>query len=653
MEGKIIFLATAWGARYGGINSFNEDLCSSLAKLLEGKYRVVCVVLDATPNEIRSAKEKGVDLIKLDHSEQQDKFEANRAYEVVTKVKECNSGKVLWWIGHDVITGHVAIKASELSNPAQCAVIHHMDYEAYISYKDGSNEEARNKIEQQREILSQAHLVFAVGPKLAESAQEKIRGKSKAQVIELQPGLAEIEGLDYQKRFSAITYGRLDPRNDRVKQARLVVAAFGSAKGMQLDPLGNDASLTIIGLSEDKQQEEYRGLLKLAESKAKRAVPINGWTYIDDQNQLFDHLRRHSVCLMVSLHEGFGLVGWEAIAAEVPLIVSKNSGLYETIDKLLGGTGTGCLTSIDIRGSMEEGSSYTEEDVKSISKALIKIRKRGIKAKKDAIMLKKHLEGSGSCTWQKAALTLAEACELKVTNPLATVNLERWQPAVLIDGLKNSPDIVDNASRRKNQFQQIWDKMKAPSGFTQILILFGGIASALCDKTAADRYVDWLKINPDANLYICYESGPAARARARKLDERLLETTETTVGLPVDAEKRMILKEKKVLALKDLLFGILGGSYEITSRIHFIPLSEPLTTYIMVTDNDIYITPLLETRSSETLSFALSVKPLQFRLDVFNFLIYHLQMLEDIKVAPELIKVLLKKKVREEMNDNQ
>jgi len=647
MEGKIIFLATAWGARHGGINSFNEDLCSSLAKLLGGKYRVVCVVLDATPNEICSAKEKGVDLIKLDPSEQQDKFEENRVYEVLKKVEECNSGKALWWIGHDVITGHVAIKASKLSNPAQSAVIHHMNYEAYISYKDGYNEDARNKIEQQGEILSQAHQVFAVGPKLAESAQEKIRGKSTAEVIELRPGLAKIEGLDYQKRFSAITYGRLDPRNDRVKQARLVVAAFGFAKSMQLDPLGNDASLTVVGLSEDNQRDEYQDLLKLAESKANRAVPIHGWHYIDDRNKLFDHLRRRSVCLMVSLHEGFGLVGWEAIAAEVPLIVSKNSGLYETIDKLLGGMGTGCLTAIDLKGSMEEGYSYRNEDVEAISEALISIRNRGIKAKEDARMLKKNLEGF--CTWQQTALTLAEACELKVTNHLANINIERWQPDVLIDGLKNSPDIVDNASRRKNQFQQIWDKMKAPSGFTQILILFGGIANALCDKTAADRYANWLKINPDANLYICYESGPAALARARKLDERILETIS---GLPANAEKRMIMKEKKVLALKDLLFEILRDSSELVSRIHFIPLSEPLTTYIMVTDDDIFVTPLLELRASETLSFALAHKPVQFRLDVFTFLIYHLTMLEGSNVAPELIN-LLKMKVREEMNDNQ
>ncbi len=114
----------------------------------------------------------------------------------------------------------------------------------------------------------------------------------------------------------------------------------------------------------------------------------------------------------------------------------------------------------------------------------------------------------------------------------------------------------------------------------------------------------------------------------------------------------MIMKEKKVLALKDLLFEILRDSSEIVSRIHFIPLREALTTYIMITDNDIFITPLLEIRATETLSFALAHKPVQFRLDVFTFLIYHLTMLESSNVAPELIN-LLKTKIREEMNDNQ
>ena len=153
MDGNIIFLATAWGAQYGGINSFNEDLCSSLAELFREKYHILCVVLDATETEIISAKEKGVVLIKLSSSEQKDKFEEHRVDEVLRKVKEHNTEKVSWWIGHDVITGKVAIKASELSKPSQSAVIHHMNYEAYIQYKDNYSGDARLKIESQREVL--------------------------------------------------------------------------------------------------------------------------------------------------------------------------------------------------------------------------------------------------------------------------------------------------------------------------------------------------------------------------------------------------------------------------------------------------------------------------------------------------------------------
>ena len=646
MDGNIIFLATAWGAQYGGINSFNEDLCSSLAELIGVRYHILCVVLDSTEAEILSAKEKGVVLIKLDPSEQKDKFEEHRVHEVLEKIKEYNTEKVLWWIGHDVITGKVAIKASEFSNSSQSAVIHHMNYEAYITYKDNYHGDARLKIESQRDVLLQADIVFAVGPKLAESAREKIRGKNEAKAVELIPGLAEIEGLDNPNRFYAITFGRLDPINDRIKQSQLVVAGFGLAKSINPDPLGNDASLTIIGLSEDNKNEEYLEILKLAESKANRAIPIHGWPFIDDRNDLFDRLRSRSVCLMLSLHEGFGLVGWEAIAAEVPLIVSKNSGLYEAIDNLVGGMGTGCLTSIDIKGAMVEGS-YRDEDAKLVSEKLIEIRNDGIKAKNDARNLKKILKSI--CTWEQTALVFAKECGLEITNNLASANLTRWSSDILFEGLKNSHDIVDNASRRKNQYQQIWDKMKAPSAFTQLLILFGGIASALCDKVAADRYVDWLKINPDAKLYICYESGPAAMARARKLDQNSLLTAS---GIQyANAEERMAEKEKKVEALEYLLSKMLMDKSEILSRIHFIPLKEPLTTYIMITENDIFITPLMDIRSSESISFALAPKPTQFRLDVYKFLRYHLEKLEDIKVAPELIE-LLNKKMEEEMYDN-
>jgi hypothetical protein len=103
------------------------------------------------------------------------------------------------------------------------------------------------------------------------------------------------------------------------------------------------------------------------------------------------------------------------------------------------------------------------------------------------------------------------------------------------------------------------------------------------------------------------------------------------------------MKEKgeRVLALKELILSnAQGSSQDILQRTHIIPLQEPLTSYIIVADEDVYITPLFETRSSETLTFALAAKPPQFRIDVFNFILYHLQMLEHAGVATELIEEL-------------
>ncbi len=115
MAGKIVFLATAFSSKKGGINSFNRDLSIALAKILKGKYQVLCVVPYASQSDISSAKKKGVNLIALDPSRLKDIIEDNRAHEIISKVGDENGGEVIWWIGHDVITGSVATKAATLS----------------------------------------------------------------------------------------------------------------------------------------------------------------------------------------------------------------------------------------------------------------------------------------------------------------------------------------------------------------------------------------------------------------------------------------------------------------------------------------------------------------------------------------------------------
>lgn len=79
-------------------------------------------------------------------------------------------------------------------------------------------------------------------------------------------------------------------------------------------------------------------------------------------------MRHNDVALMPSWHEGFGLVGWEAISARVPIIVSKNSGLYELLDD--DGLASS-VYSIDVHGSRTGEPNAT--DIANVSGALLNI----------------------------------------------------------------------------------------------------------------------------------------------------------------------------------------------------------------------------------------------------------------------------------------
>ncbi|MBE9126226.1 MULTISPECIES: glycosyltransferase family 4 protein [unclassified Coleofasciculus] len=396
MNECLVFFATAWGSRHGGINSFNYDLCEALAKLLaepgHPNLKVVCIVNEGKYAEVEEAKSLGVELIVIPH-QAEPTLDINS---VSSQLKGCEI-KPVYVLGHDVHTGLRAIKLSEHIN-VPVAVFHHMDYRAYKPFQ-GKND--KNLISRQENILKKADTVFAIGPKLEESAIDKIRGGEKeVRVIKVQPGLAEIKPVEMPSRFSTITFGRLDKENGLLKQTDLAVASFGEAVQNKADPLGQDPGLVVIGLSNEEIDEGNQSLKLLGENYAKRAVSIYGWTYNENREELFNELRGKTVCMMLSLHEGFGLVGLEAISAEVPLIISKNTGLYNAIDQTLEGEGTGCLYHVDISGSFGE-KPFQDADIQKVVDCLYRIANDREKAKRNAKKLKEKL--SKLWTWENAA----------------------------------------------------------------------------------------------------------------------------------------------------------------------------------------------------------------------------------------------------------
>ncbi len=365
-----------------------------MAKLVHPDLSIVCIVNEGKSTEVEEAKALGVELLVIPHLD-----------EPALDVKNVSSHlkgseiKPVYVLGHDVHTGLRAINLSGyLGVPV--ALFHHMDYEAYKSFQ-GKND--KDLISGQENILKKADVVFAIGPKLEESARDKIRGGEKEVcVIKVQPGLAEINPVEMPSCFSAITFGRLDRENGLLKQINLAVASFGEAVNNSADPLGQDPRLIVIGLSNEEIGEGNQSLKSLVETYAKRAVSIYGWSYSENREELFNELRGKTVCMMLSLHEGFGLVGLEAISAEVPLILSKNTGLYDAVDQALGGEGTGCLYPVNILGSYGE-TTFQENDLQEVVRCLYKIANNEGKrrAKRNAKQLKEKL--SKYWTWENAA----------------------------------------------------------------------------------------------------------------------------------------------------------------------------------------------------------------------------------------------------------
>jgi len=398
---KIIFIADSWGYTKGGINSFNIDLCKSVSSVISSELEIICIVPHAKQDHIKDASNSGIKLIPLHDNEEPFNVDSmSTAKDMLLK----NEGMILWVIGHDVITGNYANqlrdlinknKSSEGKKNTQAAIINHMDYETYYMLKIIENnndiESFNKKVSNQEEVLLKADSVFAVGSFLEESAEDKIKKK----VIMLIPGLDEsIVNPSINNKFKVITFGRM---KDIIKQCELTVQSFGKAikKNDTNDRMIN-AILTIIGL--ENNSENYKQLKKSGDDYAERSININPYLYVEDRQILNSRLADHSLCIMPSLREGFGLAGWEAIGKCVPVIISRQSGLYKFLNSVENSAVNGSLNIIDISGRDEDKA----KDIENLSNLIIKVFNSEERSKNGALELRNILIKKGYL-WEKTA----------------------------------------------------------------------------------------------------------------------------------------------------------------------------------------------------------------------------------------------------------
>jgi hypothetical protein len=443
---NFMLLATAWGPKFGGINAFNMDFALGLASHLGEGSKVFCAVFQPTTDDITRAKP--VILIPVDRPIDSPAYDRSWTHEVWHKFKEQQPKEQIdWWVGHDVTTGWAAIEGPSVANCGHSALIMHMNYADYQSFKSGVGERAQKKHKEQCGLFQNADRCFANGPLLRDALSDIVNQP----VTMLVPGFANVPARPAAHRLHVITFGRMDRESDRIKQGALAVAGFASAIKQAWSMLGSPQKLKdnpqmrVIGIDEPGGEEEH-ALRNLANTKADREVNLIALRFDENRDNLFSELGRANIALMLSWHEGFGLTGWEAVAGEVPLIVSEQTGLWQLLKETFGERlARGYVRTIDVRG--QEGgdgiANFRPEDEANVCDAIIDCVANLDAARSNAKKLKLELYKECLCTWANTAKQFCEGLGIKQAKDAA-----HSPPALITSVLVPKSDFVAIPSLR-------------------------------------------------------------------------------------------------------------------------------------------------------------------------------------------------------------
>lgn len=416
-----LFITDNWGYTKGGINTVNYELCKSLA--LKEDCKVFCAVLKASQEVLDDAKKLNVTIINIDS--QYEFFIKNDVYKIWHDTDIIFKDEFVWVIGHDVITGEIAIQLDLIYKnkniQSECAIIHHMDYSKYTCFKKTANKGA--KISKQDKVLRYPKVLMAIGPRLYKSAKNKNENK----VYELVPGInfdnVKINTLTNVDDFDIVVSGRITQEDDIIKQGSLVIQAFALASKDVI----NNGKLSLIG-ADEKEIEKFRSL---AYTKSGKKLVINAYEYTTDRNNYIEQLKRKQLCIMPSLEEGFGLVAWEAIGLGVPVVIASNSGISEFFMDNPGYKG---YVSI-----VETNSTSDVTNTENLKKCIIDIYKNYDQYKKNAIELQRKLKAE--FTWEAATdnllSILTEESNIEETKKNASAN-QMVNEASISDTFKQS-----------------------------------------------------------------------------------------------------------------------------------------------------------------------------------------------------------------------
>ncbi|MFI5881467.1 CATRA conflict system CASPASE/TPR repeat-associated protein [Streptomyces sp. NPDC051554] len=390
-RGRVLAVVDEWFPAHGGLSAFNRALCIALA---EAGAEVRVLVVSSTPVERADATDHHVLLVDAARPGVQGKESLFLRPPFTDEFEP------------DLVIGHgrdmgLAARAQVKEYFPNAGRLHflHVEPDRAEAQKPYAEADlavrAQERTERELELCEGALRSVAVGPRLARNLRRHLRTRDLAPVVRVDPGFdgrpaATAPGRDEIPQI--LMMGRLDDAS--LKGLDIACRALGAAAPQRAEH--GSWELLIRGVPDQKSRELYE---QVENWIGTPAVDVTLRPFSADPRHIMEDVARASLVLMPSRAEAFGLVGLEAIAAGVPVLVSGRSGLgVLLLDQRQLPVAQQAV--VDVAATVRD----LETDVRMWEKSVHAVMRNLPAAFRDAAELREEM--GARCTWAAAAATV-------------------------------------------------------------------------------------------------------------------------------------------------------------------------------------------------------------------------------------------------------
>ncbi|XP_070544076.1 uncharacterized protein [Ptychodera flava] len=333
---SVLILNDEWGTSKGGISTVHRQIAMQARDV--GCDVHVTTLQKPSDEDLSDEDSKGINIIPAVKKGKRplDLECINAAHATYFPDLEERNPDVI--IGHIPVTseGALDIRKDRFRGKRVFQFAHTIPEDTEV-FKEGTNpRKIQDKEKSIIETAKRSDVFFSVGPRIYNHYGGKFRGKNvkhRKYIPYPDRGFFELEITPPKPNhpMRILTVGRVDGVA-HLKGYDIIAEALSEVCNSYHKVRAPLPKWDIRGIQEDKHEESEAFIDKYKKSKFLQSILHPYGT----QEEIMEDLAQSHLFIMPSRSEPFGMVGMEAIAAGLPVLVTKHSGLADFLEEQFG-----------------------------------------------------------------------------------------------------------------------------------------------------------------------------------------------------------------------------------------------------------------------------------------------------------------------------